>query len=83
MHTAKAIRELRTHVGASQQAFSTSCGLSITALQNYEKDRVPEPKQLLALIARAEAEKRRDIADVLRRELRSTLGADPDKRLTI
>jgi transcriptional regulator with XRE-family HTH domain len=51
---AKDVRELRQHLGESQQAFATRLGLSIRAIANYEKDRRPTGMALLAL-ARAAA----------------------------
>jgi DNA-binding transcriptional regulator YiaG len=67
----------------SRQVFATKLGLSMTAVQNYETDRTPEPRSLLMLMKSAEKDGLKDVATILRRKLRESLGADPDKRLVI
>ena len=51
---ADAVRELREALGDSQQAFATRMGLSIRAVANYEKDRVPIGPILMAMYHQAE-----------------------------
>jgi len=57
---ADAVKQLREHLGDSQQAFATRVGLSIRAVANYEKDRIPTGEVLTALyrVARASGEDR-------------------------
>ncbi len=74
MDLVTAVKELRAHVGESQQAFATRLGLSIRALANYEKDRNPTGRALLSLASAADEAGRHDLADLflaaLGRELR-------------
>jgi transcriptional regulator with XRE-family HTH domain len=49
MDLATAVKKLRAALNMSQQAFANELGLSIRAIANYEKDRIPEPKVLARL----------------------------------
>src|SRR5262245_5773331 len=49
--------------------------MSISSLQNYEQDRMPQPKQLLAFFRAARAAGREDLAQVFLKALVETLGA--------
>lgn len=49
MSTVEATRELRKHLGDSQQAFANRLGLSIRAVANYESDRTPTGRVLVAM----------------------------------
>jgi len=44
-----AVKDLRSALSLSQQAFATQLGLSIRAVVNYEKDRVPTARALAQL----------------------------------
>jgi transcriptional regulator with XRE-family HTH domain len=56
MTLSQAIRELRRLSGKSQQVLATELGMTTRSLQLYELGRrIPEPKNLLALAARADA----------------------------
>ena len=44
-----AVKDLRRALSLSQQAFATQLGLSIRAVVNYEKDRVPTARALAQL----------------------------------
>lgn len=76
----KAVRALRKHVKKTQQVFATELGMSISALQNYEQNRTPEPKQLMAFQRAARDAGRDDLANVFQEAFRKALGgvlADP------
>jgi len=45
-----AVRALRASLGESQQAFATRIGISIRALANYEKNRLPSGKALFKMM---------------------------------
>jgi transcriptional regulator with XRE-family HTH domain len=75
----QAVRALRRHAGKSQQVFATELGMSISALSNYERRRVPEPRQLLVFQKAAEVAERRDLAQVFRDQLKKALPQDWDK----
>lgn len=60
----QAVRALRKHVGKTQQIFATELGISISSLNNYERQRIPEPKQLFAFARAARAVERSDLAEV-------------------
>jgi transcriptional regulator with XRE-family HTH domain len=49
MDLGTAVRKLREKTGDSQQAFANRLGLSIRAIVNYERDRTPAPKALVAM----------------------------------
>jgi len=52
----QAVRALRTHTGKTgktQQIFAMELGMSISSLVNDERNRTPEPKQLLIFFAAA------------------------------
>jgi len=51
MDVSTAVKRLRESVGLSQQAFATEMGLSIRAVANYEKDRMPEREVLVRFMA--------------------------------
>jgi transcriptional regulator with XRE-family HTH domain len=74
----EAVAALRQHARQSQQLFATRLGMSIATLQNYEKNRTPEPKQLLALQREAQATGRSDLQKVFERELASSLALSQD-----
>jgi hypothetical protein len=60
----QAVRALRKHVRKTQQIFATDLGISISSLNNYERKRIPEPRQLLAFERAAVGAGRRDLAKV-------------------
>src|ERR1039458_3147488 len=49
----EAVRALRGSLHESQQAFATRLGISIRALANYEKGRLPSGKALLKMMGLA------------------------------
>ena len=64
--TVDAVKALRAHLGESQQAFSNKLGLSIRAIANYEKARIPSTLALHRLLKLAHEAGRDDLADVFR-----------------
>jgi DNA-binding XRE family transcriptional regulator len=70
----QAVRALRKHVGKTQQIFATELGISISSLNNYERQRTPEPKQLFAFEHAARDVGRHDLARIFSREAREALG---------
>ena len=64
MTTIEATRELRKHLGVSQQAFANRLGLSIRAVANYESDRTPTGRVLVALSRAAFEQGRMDLHQV-------------------
>jgi transcriptional regulator with XRE-family HTH domain len=70
----EAIRALRKHVGKTQQIFATELGISISSLNNYERKRTPEPKQLFRFERAALDSGRGDLAEVFRDALVKSLG---------
>jgi transcriptional regulator with XRE-family HTH domain len=70
----QAVRALRKQVKKTQQIFATELGISISALNNYERRRTPEPKQLLAFQRAAMDAGRYDLANVFRTEAAEALG---------
>lgn len=65
--TAEAIKELRTHLGESQQEFSNRLGVVVRTVARYELEKPPRTDALLNLAAVAEAAGRNDLATVFRR----------------
>lgn len=65
-----AVKALRGSLGDSQQAFATRVGLSIRAIANYEKDRIPTGHALTALARAADAAGKPEFANVFWDELR-------------
>lgn len=61
-----AVRELRLKLNLSQQAFAGRLGISISAVQNYEKNRVPNLQQLGFLYMLAREEREYEIAQIFR-----------------
>lgn len=76
INVSDAIFDLRTHLRMSQQAFATKLGISIRAVANYEKDRVPDPARLRLLIHLAKESCCFALEDVFRRELFKRLGSE-------
>jgi transcriptional regulator with XRE-family HTH domain len=74
MHVAQAVRELRQHLGDSQQSFATRLGLSIRAIANYEKDREPTGTSLVALHRAAREAGHLELAEIFWTALHSELG---------
>ena len=70
----QAVRALRKHVRKTQQIFATELGMSISALNNYERLRTPEPKQLIALQFAAHEAGRDDLAYVFSKAAGESLG---------
>jgi transcriptional regulator with XRE-family HTH domain len=60
----QAVKELRNRLELSQQVFATNLGLSIRAISNYEKDRIPGARPLAQLEQCAIASKQPDLAQI-------------------
>jgi transcriptional regulator with XRE-family HTH domain len=74
MDLATAIKGLRAQYGDSQQAFAARMGLSIRAIANYEKDRVPTLSVLAKLAIQARLAKRPDLQDVFEESVANQFG---------
>ena len=72
----EAVLALRNHTNETQQKFATKLDLSTSALQNYERDRTPEPKQLFRFERAAVDVGRLDLAQVFRAVLEKSLGVE-------
>jgi transcriptional regulator with XRE-family HTH domain len=72
----QAVRALRKHVRKTQQIFATELGISISSLNNYERQRTPEPKQLIAFQRAAQEAGRDDLAHVFWTEAQEALGIE-------
>ena len=70
----EAIRSLRGD--RSQQAFATELGLSISTIQKLEKDRVPEPRSLYALVVQANQAGRKDLAEIFAKAFNEEIGGN-------
>jgi transcriptional regulator with XRE-family HTH domain len=70
----KAVKDLRAHLGESQQQFAFTIGISIRGLANYEAGRVPNPKALISLARVASGVRRPDLVGVFMRALGDELG---------
>src|SRR5271167_397831 len=60
----QAVKELRNRLELSQQVFATNLGLSIRAISNYEKDRIPGARPLSQLERCAIGNKQPDLAQI-------------------
>jgi transcriptional regulator with XRE-family HTH domain len=71
----EAARDLRAHLGRTQQAMAGDLGLSMGALRNYERGTVatPEPRPLYAYMMAAELSQRPDLAAIFRSALYKVL----------
>ncbi len=56
-----AVKELRRHLGESQQAFAHRMGTAIRTIARWEKGRTPEARALMALAQVATKAMRRDL----------------------
>jgi len=74
MSPSEAVRELRSHLGESQQTFSNRLGLSIATIVKYEAGREPTGRALLGLAHTAREAGRHDLASVFMRTLVRSLG---------
>ena len=69
-----AVKELRSALGLSQQAFATQLGLSIRAVVNYEKNRAPTARALAQLEQLASDNHHPELARIFRDALGNELG---------
>ena len=69
-----AVNELRGGFGETLQQFAHRANISIGALCNYLKGRVPEPRQLITLYSLAIQINRDDLAWIIEQELCHQLG---------
>jgi len=76
MGLSEAVRELRKHLGESQQAFSNRLGLSIATIVKYEAGREPTGKALAQLAHAAGEAGRHDLAYLFARALVRELGLE-------
>jgi transcriptional regulator with XRE-family HTH domain len=74
MDVATAIKKLRAQYGDSQQAFAARVGLSIRAIANYEKDRVPTLRLLAKLAQFARRADRQDLEGVFAESIAKQIG---------
>jgi len=72
------VKKLREHFDESQQAFATRLGISIRAIANYEKDREPSGRALVALYRAAHAAGRTELAETFWKALHDELGLSED-----
>ena len=70
----KAVVALRNHLKQTQQRFATDLDMSISALQNYEQNRMPEAKQLLRFQRAAQEAGRYDLVRIFLAAVQETLG---------
>jgi transcriptional regulator with XRE-family HTH domain len=73
MDLTQAVRELRTLTGETQQSFAQRLGLSLRAINNYEKDRAPNSPALFRLAKLARQVGRLDLAQVFSSALSAEL----------
>jgi transcriptional regulator with XRE-family HTH domain len=83
MSLAEAILALRRHTGQSQQIMSSRLGISLRAFQKYEHGQIPEPKQLLRLMAAAHALRRKDLYAVFAEALHAELDPPPGFQILV
>jgi DNA-binding XRE family transcriptional regulator len=69
----EAVKELRARLGDSQQTFATNIGVSMTALNHYEKDWVPPLELLLRFREMARERHYDDLRTVFDREYQPKL----------
>jgi transcriptional regulator with XRE-family HTH domain len=79
----EAVRALRKHVGKTQQIFATELGISISSLNNYERQRCPEPKQLFAFSDAAWKAGRADLANIFTLTAGKALWGDLDTAIAM
>jgi transcriptional regulator with XRE-family HTH domain len=70
----RALVATRRTLGLTQKAFADKTGLTITAIQNYEKDRVPSLPVLYKMRNVALAANRRDLAQVIHFQMENEIG---------
>src|SRR5215469_9849391 len=69
-----AVRAIREASGKSQQLFSTELGMSLRAFSKYEKDQMPEPRQLCTFLEYARTNGHSQAERVFENALRAALG---------
>ena len=62
--------------GRPEVVFATTTGLSLTSIQNYERDRVPQLRQMLIFLTEAEKAGRGDLAEAIRAHIQAEHGWD-------
>jgi transcriptional regulator with XRE-family HTH domain len=70
----EAVRQLRSTLGLTQQAFAVEMGTALTTIARWETVRSPRGRTLNLLAQRAEKTERPDLAATFRRELMAELG---------
>jgi transcriptional regulator with XRE-family HTH domain len=70
----RAVKALRKQLGDSQQAFATRLGLSIRAIANYEKDRIPTGMALVSLARAASEAGQQELVNTFMTALMDELG---------
>ncbi|MCL4853374.1 MAG: hypothetical protein KJZ78_18620 [Bryobacteraceae bacterium] len=72
---ATAVKNLKTELGESYQAFATRCGLSIASAVRYaDGSRRPSPQALARFLVAAEQANRPDLAAVFQAAAQSLIG---------
>jgi transcriptional regulator with XRE-family HTH domain len=74
--TSEAVRALRQRLGLTQQSFATRLGLSIRAVANYEKDRVPAARILSRLASVSQQEGHSDLKLAFMKALFNQIAAE-------
>jgi transcriptional regulator with XRE-family HTH domain len=69
-----AVRAIREASGKSQQLFSTELGISLRAFAKYEKDQMPEPRQLCTFLEYARKNGHSRAERVFENALQTALG---------
>lgn len=64
MNVNEAVRNLRKHLRRTQQSFASELGISISALNNYERSRRPESRRMHIFYLAAKQAAREDLARV-------------------
>lgn len=72
--TTQAVRDLRAAFGDNQQAFAARVDVSLRAIANYEKDRVPNAKALYKLAKLASQIGRGDLSDIFSKAFQVDFG---------
>jgi hypothetical protein len=69
-----AVRAIRQASAKSQQLFATELGMSLRAFSKYEKDQLPEPRQLCTFLEYARTNGHSQAERVFENALRAALG---------
>lgn len=70
----EAVRQLRLHLGLTQQLFAVKLGTALATIARYETDRTPRGKILIEFNRLAEQAGRKDLAQIFSRAAYDQLG---------